>query len=118
MSTGSTCDAVVVGGGIAGLATAWHLRDLDVVLPEGGEPAARGAGYGTGYFHLAWNRGAGLSRSILGGPGRLVEALAWGLEGRIRLGAAVTQVVADRDGVVVHYREGGVEHELRAGSAV
>src|SRR4051812_31220966 len=83
-----------------------------------GEPEELAAGYGIGYFHLVWNRDAGLSRNILGGPGRLVEALASGLEGRIRLGAEVTQVVADRDGVVVHYREAGVEHELRAGSAV
>src|SRR5205085_4857260 len=83
-----------------------------------GEPEELAAGYGVGYFHLVWNRGAGLSRNILGGPGRLVEALAAGLAGRIRLGAAVTQVVADRDGVVVHYRDGGVEHELRARSAV
>ena len=74
-----------------------------------GEPEELAAGYGIGYFHLVWNRSAGLSRNILGGPGKLVEALASGLEGRIRLGAEVTQVVADRDGVLVHYREGGVE---------
>src|SRR3954451_21425147 len=29
-----TYDVVVVGGGIAGLATAWHLRDLDVLVLE------------------------------------------------------------------------------------
>src|SRR3954447_15167684 len=29
-----TYDVVVVGGGIAGLAAAWHLRDLDVLVLE------------------------------------------------------------------------------------
>src|SRR5436305_222900 len=29
-----TYDVAVVGGGIAGLATAWHLRDLDVLVLE------------------------------------------------------------------------------------
>jgi len=97
--------------------------DVDAILRatlnrSSGEPEELAAGYGIGYFHLVWNRSAGLSRNILGGPGRLVEALVSGLEGQIRLGADVTQVVADRDGVLVHYRDAGVEHELRAGSAV
>src|SRR4051812_4595744 len=30
----STVDVVVVGGGIAGLAAAWHLRGLDVLVLE------------------------------------------------------------------------------------
>src|SRR5438874_3014689 len=34
MNNGRTYDAVVVGGGIAGLGAAWHMRDLDVVVLE------------------------------------------------------------------------------------
>ena len=35
-----------------------------------GEPEELAAGYGVGYFHLVWNRDAGLSRNIVGGSGR------------------------------------------------
>jgi oxygen-dependent protoporphyrinogen oxidase len=97
--------------------------DVDAILRatlnrSSGEPEELAAGYGVGYFHLVWNRSAGLSRNILGGPGTLVDALAAGLEGRVRLGAEATEVVADGDGVVVRYRQRGVEHELRARNAV
>src|SRR5256714_11569644 len=97
--------------------------DVDAILRatlnrSSGEPEELAAGYGIGYFHLVWNRSARLSRNILGGPSKLVEALASGLEGRIRLGAEATEVAADRDGVAVRFRQGGVERELRARSAV
>jgi protoporphyrinogen/coproporphyrinogen III oxidase len=83
-----------------------------------GEPEELAAGYGIGYFHLVWNRDAGLSRNILGGPSRLIEALAAGVDGRIRTGAEVTEVVPNRSGVSIRYLQGGVEHEVHARSAV
>jgi oxygen-dependent protoporphyrinogen oxidase len=83
-----------------------------------GEPEELSAGYGIGYFHLVWNRSAGLSRNILGGPSTLVEALADGLAGRILLGAKATEVrVVDRS-VVVRFTQGLSERELYARAAV
>lgn len=97
--------------------------DVDAILRatlnrSSGEPEELAAGYGIGYFHLVWNRSAGLSRNILGGPSTLVEALGSGLEGRIRVGAEATEVAAGDGPVVVRYRQDGVERELRARSAV
>src|SRR5882672_7666292 len=83
-----------------------------------GEPEELAAGYGVGYFHLVWNRGAGLSRNILGGPSTLIDALAAGIEGPIHTSAEVTEVVARNGGVTVRYRDGGAEHEVHARSAV
>jgi oxygen-dependent protoporphyrinogen oxidase len=83
-----------------------------------GEPEDLAAGYGVGYFHLVWNRDAGLSRNVLGGSGAVVEALASGLGGRIRTGAAVTSVEPAGDGVRVRYAHDGAEHELEARAAV
>lgn len=83
-----------------------------------GEPEELAAGYGIGYFHLVWNRAAGLSRNILGGSGRLIDALAGGLAGRVRLGARVTAVRPDADGVRVTWTADGVEHEARAAAAI
>jgi protoporphyrinogen/coproporphyrinogen III oxidase len=80
-----------------------------------GEPEELAAGYGIGYFHLVWNRGEGLSRNILGGSGRLIEALAGG---RILTAARATEVRADGDGVLVRYRHDGGEHDVRAPAAV
>jgi oxygen-dependent protoporphyrinogen oxidase len=80
-----------------------------------GEPEELAAGYGIGYFHLVWNRADGLSRTILGGPNRLVEALAARLGDRVRTNVEVVQVVEDADGVVVREAGGG---ELRARAAI
>jgi protoporphyrinogen/coproporphyrinogen III oxidase len=83
-----------------------------------GEPEELAAGYGIGYFHLVWNRSAGLSRNILGGSAELPEALGRELGDRVRLGARVTAVRADTGGVLVTWTEGGVEHVARAGAAI
>ena len=83
-----------------------------------GEPEDLAAGYGVGYFHLVWSRSDGLSRNILGGSATFTDALAAGLGDRVHLGAEVTSVVPDGDGVRVTWTEGGVEHEVRAAAAV
>src|SRR5436190_6457277 len=83
-----------------------------------GEPEGLAAGYGIGYFHLVWNRSAGLSRNILGGPSTLIDALAAGITGPILTGAEGTEVIAGDGGVIVRYRREGAEHEVRARSAI
>jgi oxygen-dependent protoporphyrinogen oxidase len=83
-----------------------------------GEPEDLAAGYGIGYFHLVWNRGAGLSRNIVGGPSRLIDALAAGVEGSILTGARVTEVSEEAGGVAVTYRMGDAEHVVRAHTVV
>src|SRR5262249_32500670 len=80
-----------------------------------GEPEELAAGYGIGYFHLVWDRGSGLSRNILGGSARLIEALA---RGPILTGARVTAVRTDREAVEVVYHDGGGEQRVRARAAV
>jgi oxygen-dependent protoporphyrinogen oxidase len=83
-----------------------------------GEPEELAAGYGIGYFHLVWDRDSGLSRNILGGPSRLIAALAAGIERPVSTGAGVTEVVA-RDGeVTVRYRRGDAERVVLARHAV
>lgn len=76
------------------------------------------AGAGIGYFNLVWNIGAGLSHSIVGGPSTLTEGIADALGERVRLGAAVEEVVHKSKSVVVRYRQGGVEREVEARSVV
>ncbi len=83
-----------------------------------GEPEEIAAGYGVGYFHLVWNRDEGLGRSIVGGPQRLMDALADGLGDRLRFGHRVTGVRRDGDGVVVDYEGPNGSGTLRAGSVV
>ncbi len=83
-----------------------------------GEPEQLPAGYGVGYFHLVWNRTAGLSRNILGGPTRFTDALAAGLGDRVHRGAVVSSVRQDANGVTVSWTDAGVAHEARAAAAV
>ena len=72
------------------------------------------AGAGVGYFSLVWNIGAGLSQSILGGPSTLTEGIAAALSDRVRLNAAVEEIVHKNGSVVVRYRQDGVEQEVEA----
>jgi protoporphyrinogen/coproporphyrinogen III oxidase len=83
-----------------------------------GEPEELAAGYGIGYFHLVWNRSAGLSRNVVGGSSRLTAALAAASGDRVLTGARATEVRAERDEVAVRYEHGGAEHEVRALSAI
>ena len=78
-----------------------------------GEPEQIAAGYGVGYFHLAWNKEDGLGRNIVGGPQTLIDGLAAPLGDRIRFGTNVTRVAQDADGVTVEI-EGGPTLRARA----
>jgi oxygen-dependent protoporphyrinogen oxidase len=75
-------------------------------------------GHGAGYFALVWSSGGGLSRNIIGGAGRLIDAVAAGLSGRVVTGVVV-QEVAERDGLVhVRFTRDGSEDEVVARHAV
>jgi len=98
-------------------------EDADALLRStltrsSGEPEELAAGYGVGYFHLVWNRVAGLSRNIIGGSGAVIDALALGLGDRARTSAQVAAVERERDGVRVHFVEAGRQREIRARAAV
>ncbi len=83
-----------------------------------GEPEQIAAGYGVGYFHLAWNQEDGLGRNIVGGPQTLIDALALPLGERVRLGAVVTRVEQDADGVTVDVEERGERRRLHARAVI
>ena len=72
------------------------------------------AGAGIGYFSLVWNIGEGLSQSILGGPSTLTETIAAALGERVRLGAAVREIVQKKNSVVVRYRQDDIDREVEA----
>jgi rhodanese-related sulfurtransferase/predicted NAD/FAD-dependent oxidoreductase len=59
-----------------------------------------------------------LSRNIVGGPSRLIEALAAGIDGAVQTGARVTEVDPGENDVIVRYAQAGVQHTVRARSAV
>ena len=82
-----------------------------------GEPEEISAGYGVGYFHLVWNRDEGLGRAIVGGPQRLLDALAAG-QRDVRYGTRVTGVRRDGDGVVVDCEGPEGQRTLRAAAVV
>jgi oxygen-dependent protoporphyrinogen oxidase len=71
-------------------------------------------GHGAGYFALVWSAGKGLSRNVLGGPQRLVDAIAAGLGGRVQTGAEAIEVRSEREHVSVRYRASGAEQEVLA----
>lgn len=83
-----------------------------------GEPEQIAAGYGVGYFHLAWNQEDGLGRNIVGGPQTLIDGLAAPHGDRIRFGAVVTRIAQDADGVTVEVDENGERRSLRARAVV
>ena len=80
-----------------------------------GEPEEIAAGYGVGYFHLAWNKDEGLGRNIVGGPQLLLDRLAAPLGARIRFGTTATRIAQSGDGVEVACDDGRV---LRARSVI
>jgi len=97
--------------------------DVDAILRStltrsSGEPEELAAGYGIGYFHLVWSRSAGLSRNIWGGSSVLPETIAAALESKVRLGARVTAVIPERDGVRVVHSDALGEHTVVARSVV
>jgi len=82
-----------------------------------GEPEELAAGYGVGYFHLVWDRSAGLSRGIMGGPSTMIERLA-SMAPEVRTGARVTLVEESGDGVRVVAEDAGGTREVTAAAAV
>ena len=90
--------------------------DADPVL---GDPEELAAGYGVGYFHLVWDRGAGLSRNILGGSAVATGALGAVLAERASSRAARHLAVERVDGGVrVHYADAAGAHLVAARAAV
>ena len=97
--------------------------DVDAILRptiarSSGEPEDVAAGYGVGYFHLVWSRGRGLSFNVIGGSGRLTDAIAHELEGRIWARSRVEEVTSEDEGVRIRYIHDRERSELRARYAV
>jgi protoporphyrinogen/coproporphyrinogen III oxidase len=73
------------------------------------------AGCGIGLFALVWGgKGSLIARNIVGGPGRLPEALGRELGERARAGCRVQALRADGDVVSVEYLDGGEPVRVRA----
>ena len=74
------------------------------------------AGCGIGLFALVWGgKGSLIARNMLGGTGRLPEAIAERLGGgRVRINASATAIREGPDGLVVEYRDAGGSGSLHA----
>ncbi|MDP8909109.1 MAG: FAD-dependent oxidoreductase [Chloroflexota bacterium] len=73
------------------------------------------AGCGIGLFALVWGgKGSLIARNLLGGAGRLPEALGEKLGGRVRTGSRVTGLHPDRGDIVVEYRSHDGLQQVRA----
>ena len=97
-------------------------RDVDamfrcVLTRSSGDPEQLAAGYGIGYFHLVWDRSAGLSRGIVGGPSTIIERLAE-MVPEIQTGSRVTRVEPQGDRVRVLVDQPGGTRELSAAAVV
>jgi oxygen-dependent protoporphyrinogen oxidase len=73
------------------------------------------AGCGIGLFALVWGgKGSLIARNVLGGAGRLPEALGRELGERARTGCRVEALQADGEGVIVDHLDGGEPQRVRA----
>jgi oxygen-dependent protoporphyrinogen oxidase len=84
------------------------------VMRSSGLPEQISAGAGIGYFHLVWDRRAGLSRNILGGSSVLTETLRAELGPRVVLESEASEVVSRGDGVSIRYERAGRAETLEA----
>lgn len=76
------------------------------------------AGSGVEIFAHVWAKGSDLARNLRGGTYKFVEALAHELGERVVVGAPVTNVVADKDGVTIDYSVGGRAQQARARTVI
>jgi oxygen-dependent protoporphyrinogen oxidase len=83
-----------------------------------GSPETMTAGSGVGYFNLIWDKSAGLSKNILGGPSVLTDTIAAALGERAQVNANVLEVLQKEDSVTVTYIQDGVKHVEEARYAV
>jgi protoporphyrinogen/coproporphyrinogen III oxidase len=73
------------------------------------------AGCGIGLFALVWGgKGSLIARNVLGGAGRLPEALGRELGERARTGCRVEALRADGEALVVDHLDGGTPQRVRA----
>ncbi len=82
-----------------------------------GEPEELAAGYGVGYFHLVWDRSAGLSRGIIGGSSTIIERLV-DMVPEVRTGSRVRLVELSGDGVRVVVGDADGTRQISASAAV
>jgi oxygen-dependent protoporphyrinogen oxidase len=73
------------------------------------------AGCGIGLFALVWGgKGSLIARNVLGGAGRLPEALGHGLGARARTRSRVTALRPDGDELALDYLDHGTPRRVRA----